>query len=399
MNDIQSQTAEELLEAILKKIGPINFKPPLNFEGPHDSDDENELWAREKAIQFRHVYERHPDHEAALSCIEQHAELEMEQSFLFAKIHDDLNATEFEVSGLYRRFDFNDEKYIQKWRQATKPIRERQDARAAEILSKYPDLGLAEWAYNHVIRKHGMKLLETRGGNIKKIESLIEELTQTVEKYVKLGHRKHTSIEPYDGYYDFGSIQSVHFLTRAVDALEPRGRSAQSALLNKISDMFPGNEEIAKYDYKFNSFEEPFELEFKDVVSGDSVNIRDYRGKVVILDFWATWCQPCLAFVPYMKKIVSRYSNDVTVIGISSDDAEIGDQASEEQRRKVEAMVAECAAKHGMDWPILLDWKIHEKWRITGIPTIFVVDRRGILRSFNAHTTLAKTVRKLLKEG
>lgn len=398
MSAIQSQSSKATLDAILEKIGPIKFKPPLNLAGPHDTDEENEVWAREKAIQFRNVFERYPDHEAALSCLEQHAELEMEQSFLFAKVHDDLDAKKFKLSGLYRRFDFNNEKYIQEWRRATKPIRERQDARAAEILSKNPDLGIAEWAFNHLIRKQGMKLLEMRRGNIKKIESLIEELTQTIEHYLAFRQRKHTSIEPFDGYYEFGCIQSVNFLISAVDALEPRGRIAQAALLNKISDMFPGNEQIAKYDFKFNSFEEPLELEFEDSVSGESINIRDYRGKIVILDFWATWCQPCLAFVPYMKKIVSRYSNDVRVIGISSDDAGIGVQASEDQRRKVEAMVAECAGKHGMDWPILLDWKFHDKWHITGIPTIFVVDRHGILRSFNAYTTLAKTVRKLLKE-
>ena len=209
---------------------------------------------------------------------------------------------------------------------------------------------------------------------------------------------ENVSIEPFEGYFDFGPLLAGDFLVNAVEALAPKGRSAQSALLGKVSEWFPDSEQIKSCAYKFNSFEESFELSFTDLVSGESIDIQDYRGKVVIVDFWAVWCQPCLTFVPYMKKVLSKYPNDVEIIGISCDDAGLGDQATSEQRSKLKELVVECATKHRMDWPIFLGAEFHQKWCITGIPTIFVVDRQGVLRSLDARATLAKTVRQLLKE-
>ena len=398
MTEFQSQSTEETLESILKKIGPIKVNGFRDWDGPYNGNDENEVWARQKAIQLRHVYERYPDHEAALSCLDQHAELELEQPILFAEIHDDLNAKEFKLTGLYRQWNFDSEDHLQEWRRDSEPIYERHDKRAAEILSKYPDLGIAEWAYHHSLNRYRFRLLRDLPRYIREIELLVEDLIQTVEQYLSYGQKRPPSIEPSNSYYRFGRVLSVESLILAVDALEPNGRSAQSTLLRRISSMFPGHVSIANYTFKFNSLNEPFELKFKDLVSGENVDIRDYRGKIVIVDFWATWCRPCLTFVPYIKKVLSSHANDVKVIGISNDDRRIGAQATLEQRRKVKSIVVECAARHGIDWPILLDHRLHDRLHIKRIPTIFVIDKHGILRSLNARATLAKTVDKLLQE-
>ena len=402
MTQAKNKNTEQTLETVLQKIGPISFDPltdPMKIAGPTDDIAENEVWVRERAIHFRQVYENYPNHEAALACLYQHSQLERTQPFLFATNSDELDATEFRVEGLYRKFDPSDKKYLEDFGPASIPILERHDARAKNILSRYPNFGIAEWAYEHLISRLGTKLLQVTSDNIKDIELIVEELTHAVEKYLAYKTIGHTSVEPHAGYFEFGSRQSVDFLIRAVDALEPKGRSAQSALLSKISDMFPCNEEIANYTFKFKSFEKPFELEFEDLVSGESINIRDYRGKVVIVDFWATWCKPCLAFVPYMKKLVANRRNDVKIIGVSSDDRGIGEQATSEQRRKMETNVVECATSHCMNWPIYLSYEFHDRWHIRSIPTLFVVDKHGILRSLNAHATLAKTVDTLLNEG
>ena len=398
MAQIDNQIDVTSVESILDQIETVTFDPMSNFFRPYENDDENEIWLRQRTVLLRNVFERYPSHEAALACLAQYSHLELEQPFLAAKTNDDLDAREFKITGLYRRFDANNRKHLLEWQKALEPIYKRQDERAARILLESPELGLSEWAYQRLIRSHGMKLLDNRARNIKRVVGLIDELFETTKRYVHFKLIENTSIEPFEGYFNFGSLQAGDSLVHAVHALAPKGRTAQTELISKVAEMLPDNEQVKSCSYKFNSFEESFELSFTDLVSGDPIDIQDYRGKVVIVDFWAVWCQPCLSFVPYLKKIMSKHPNDVKIIGISCDDAGLGDQATAEQRSKLREIVVECASKHGMDWPIILGAEIHQKWCITGIPTIFVVDRRGVLRSLDARATLAKTVRQLLKE-
>ena len=398
MANVEDRTDDSTVESILSKIGPVKFKSTNVFAGPHDNDDENEVWLRKRAILLRQLFERFPSHEAALACLTQFGLLEINQPFLFAETSDSLGTQEFETTGLYRRVDFGNEDFVSEWRKAIPPIMERHGSMATDILSKYPDLNIAEWAHRELVSSLGRQVLASKGGDIKEIVRLVDELSYTVENYARFKLDRTTSIEPSKGYFDFGYRQTVNYLIHAFDALQPAGRTAQSAFLSKISAMFPGNEEIENCSYRFHSFEKKLELSCKDLVSGITVDIQDYRGKVVIIDFWAMWCRPCLAFVPHLKKLLSSHPNDVRIIGISEDDAGLSEQATSEERNKLEERVVECAAKHGMDWPILLNHKLHEKWCIYSIPTIFVVDRRGILRSLDARSALVETVDKLLLE-
>ncbi|MFG0283771.1 MAG: redoxin domain-containing protein, partial [Phycisphaerales bacterium JB039] len=69
------------------------------------------------------------------------------------------------------------------------------------------------------------------------------------------------------------------------------------------------------------SLGQPFELTFTEATSGEEISLqRDLRGKVVVLDFWATWCGPCIAEMPKMKELYAEYSGrGVEFIGISLD--------------------------------------------------------------------------------
>lgn len=102
---------------------------------------------------------------------------------------------------------------------------------------------------------------------------------------------------------------------------------------------------------------------------GEYVTLEDLKGKVVVLDFWATWCGPCVASVPEMRKLYSRYSNESFVlIGVSSD--------------YDEGAWREFTGKNRMSWVQYLDRdrRIQNAFNIHAYPTYVIIDHEGILR-------------------
>src|SRR5690242_2478146 len=102
-------------------------------------------------------------------------------------------------------------------------------------------------------------------------------------------------------------------------------------------------------------------------VDGHTVRSADFKGKVVILDFWATWCPPCRAEIPGLIELQKQYGKQgLAVIGVSVDQ----DGAS---------AVKAFAQKFGMNYPVLLaDPKVVQAYGgIEAIPTTFVIDRAG----------------------
>jgi thiol-disulfide isomerase/thioredoxin len=100
---------------------------------------------------------------------------------------------------------------------------------------------------------------------------------------------------------------------------------------------------------------------------GKTVKLSDYKGKVVIIDFWATWCGPCRKGIPDLVSIQNEYKNDVVIIGISLD--------GEKTLKDVPGFVK----SYGINYPIVYgDEKVVSAYGgIEGIPTAFVVDKKG----------------------
>ena len=107
-------------------------------------------------------------------------------------------------------------------------------------------------------------------------------------------------------------------------------------------------------------------------LQGTPVVLSSLKGKVVILDFWATWCGPCRASFPYYQKVYEKYQKNPHVAFLAVD--------SWEGLKDVAATVAN--AKKFMDdnkytFPVVLDNKVAEKYNVTGIPTKFIIDKNG----------------------
>ncbi len=111
-------------------------------------------------------------------------------------------------------------------------------------------------------------------------------------------------------------------------------------------------------------------------MGGKAVKLSDYKGKVVLVNFWATWCPPCKAEMPDLVKVYELYKKKgFVVLGISLDD---------EPTKAVPEFLTDFRKDTGVKvtYPILVgDEHIADSYGgIRGIPTTFLIDRKGIVR-------------------
>lgn len=104
-------------------------------------------------------------------------------------------------------------------------------------------------------------------------------------------------------------------------------------------------------------------------LSGKTVRLSDFKGKVVLLDFWATYCLPCLDAIPEFQKLYTKYQKEgFEVVGISID--------------AFTDNVPEFVKKLGVEYTIVLDsdTTARKAYKVRGLPETFLVGRDGKLR-------------------
>ena len=102
-------------------------------------------------------------------------------------------------------------------------------------------------------------------------------------------------------------------------------------------------------------------------LDGRRVKLSDYRGKAVLLNFWATWCSPCKVEMPWFVDLQKKYGTDgLVILGVAMDDSET-------------PKIAEFASEMGVNYPVLLGTdKVAEDYgNVEFLPTSFYIDREG----------------------
>ena len=133
----------------------------------------------------------------------------------------------------------------------------------------------------------------------------------------------------------------------------------------------------------------PLALKF-GAVDGRAVDLEKLRGKVVLIDFWATWCGPCVQEVPHVKAVYEKlHPKGFEIVGISFD--------------QKKTALQNFVLKEKMTWPQYFDGKgwsnqFGVRFGIESIPTMWLVDKKGVLRHLDGRKELESKVEKLLAE-
>jgi thiol-disulfide isomerase/thioredoxin len=110
-------------------------------------------------------------------------------------------------------------------------------------------------------------------------------------------------------------------------------------------------------------------------ITGETVQLAQLKGKVVVLDFWATWCGPCKAAFPFVQKVYQKYKDnpDVVILAVNTWENEKGAER--------EKLVKKFLEDNQYAFPVVYDeTQVVEKYKVEGIPTQFFVDRKGVIQ-------------------
>lgn len=108
--------------------------------------------------------------------------------------------------------------------------------------------------------------------------------------------------------------------------------------------------------------------------TGETVSLSDYRGQVVVLNFWATWCGPCRFEMPDLQRLSEEMAGQAVVLGVNQ-----GQDSAE---------ITRFATSVGVDYPLLLDEDsvTNRLYRVVALPTTYFIDGDGVIREQLAGT-------------
>ena len=126
-------------------------------------------------------------------------------------------------------------------------------------------------------------------------------------------------------------------------------------------------------------------------MDGTAFSTDSLKGKVILVDLWATWCGPCVRELPHVAKIYQKYHDQgLEVVGVSCD-------------RKAEDLKKFLESHKEFTWtqlydPKLPEWETAKQFGVLSIPRMFLIDKKGIVRTIDASEKMEEMIPKLLAE-
>jgi thiol-disulfide isomerase/thioredoxin len=187
-------------------------------------------------------------------------------------------------------------------------------------------------------------------------------------------------------------------LTAFVEVYPEAQDAAEASLQISIADEFSGKEEsaIQRYQQIVNNFPssasarkasgalrrlkavgQPLNLS-GTTIDGQKISLQQFKGKPVLVHYWATWCEPCKVDIARIRELQEKYQRDIVVVGIALDENK--------------SALQQFLAKKPLNWPQLfepggLDGRLAEDLGVLTLPTMLLIDKEGIVVERNILVT------------
>ena len=150
------------------------------------------------------------------------------------------------------------------------------------------------------------------------------------------------------------------------------------------------NEENSETPKRIKSIDFTLKDQYKNVHT-----LSEYEGKIVFLNFWATWCPPCKAEMPHIEEIYKEYGlnkEDVVILGVASPN--LGKEGSEEHIKKF-------LKEEGYTFPVVMDYngEFVYKYGISAFPSTFIIDKEGYVTQYVPGGMDKDTMKYLIESG